>query len=78
MTHTNAPLNIEGRRRLIEQRQTRPIAHVAAEMSISRACASKWINRWRRLGEARFRDRASVPQHSPTATPNWVIARIKT
>lgn len=78
MTHTNAPLNIEGRRRLIERCQTRPIAHVAAEMGISRACASKWVNRWLRLGEAGLQDRGSVPQHSPTATPTWVVARIET
>lgn len=30
MIPTNAPLNIEGRRRLIEQCHTRPIVHVAA------------------------------------------------
>ena len=41
MTHTNAPLSIEGRRRHVERCRTRPIAHVAAEMVISRACASK-------------------------------------
>lgn len=41
MTHANAPLSIEGRRRLIERCRNRPIAHVAAEMGISRACASK-------------------------------------
>jgi len=48
MTHTNAPLLVEGRRRLVERCKTRPIAHVAAELGISRACASKWVNRWRR------------------------------
>ncbi|RKT05913.1 hypothetical protein BX286_3939 [Streptomyces sp. 3211.6] len=31
MTPPNAPLNIEGRRRLAERRRTRPTAHVAAE-----------------------------------------------
>jgi len=40
MTHANAPLSVEGRR-LIERCKTRPIAYVAAEMGISRACASK-------------------------------------
>lgn len=49
--HANAPLSIEGRRRLVERCRTRPIAHVAAEMGISRACASKWVNRYRRRGE---------------------------
>src|SRR4051812_15294899 len=32
VTHANAPLSIEGRRRLVERCKTRPIAHVAAEM----------------------------------------------
>ena len=47
MTHRNAPLSVEGRHRLVQRCQTRPIAHVAAEMGISRACASKWVNRSR-------------------------------
>ena len=34
--------------RLIERCRTRPIAHVAAAMGISRATASKWVNRYRR------------------------------
>lgn len=39
MTHRNAPLTVEGRRRLIQRCKKRPIAHVAAEMGISRARA---------------------------------------
>ncbi len=58
-------------------RKTRPIAHVAAEMGISRQCASKWINRWRRYGEAGLQDRPSVPHHQPTAVPAQVVARIE-
>ena len=58
MSHANAPPSLEGRRRLVERCKTRPIAHVAAEMEISRACASKWVNRWwRRHGDAGLRDR---------------------
>src|SRR5690625_699363 len=78
MTHRNAPLSIEGRRRLVARCQDRPIAHVAAEMGISRACASKWVNRWRRHGELGLVDRSSVPHHSPRATPAQVIATIET
>jgi hypothetical protein len=37
--HKNAPLSVEGRRRLVERCRTRPIAH-AAEMGISRATAA--------------------------------------
>ncbi|MFI2430067.1 helix-turn-helix domain-containing protein, partial [Streptomyces sp. NPDC018955] len=51
MTHRNAPLTVEGRRRLIERCHDRPIAHVAAEMGISRQCASKWVNRYRKYGD---------------------------
>jgi hypothetical protein len=47
MTHKNARPSIEGRRRLVRRCRTRPIAHVAAEMGISRACASKCVDRYR-------------------------------
>lgn len=78
MSHRNAPLSPEGRRRLVERCQHRPIAHVAAEMGISRACASKWVNRWRRYGDLGLLDRPSSPHHSPRATPAEVIAQIET
>ena len=77
MTHRNAPLSVEGRRRLVARCQYRPIAHVAAEMGISRACASRWVNRWRRYGELGLQDRPSVPHHSPSATPVQVIEQIE-
>ncbi|WP_406163829.1 IS481 family transposase [Streptomyces sp. NBC_00882] len=77
MTHRNAPLSPEGRRRLIERRANRPIAHVAAEMGISRACAPKWVNRYRRHGELGLLDRSSTPKQQPMATATDVIARIE-
>ena len=77
MSHRNAPLSVEGRRRLIERCRHRPIAHVAAEMGISRACASKWVNRWRQHGEVGLRDRPSIPHSSPNATPARVIGQIE-
>ncbi|MFK0133263.1 IS481 family transposase [Streptomyces rubiginosohelvolus] len=77
MTHANAPLSAEGRRRLIERCQTRPIAHVAAEMGISRACASKWVNRYRQHGELGLLDRSSTPRRQPTATSYDVVATIE-
>lgn len=77
MHHRNAPLSVEGRRRLIARCQTRPIAHVAAEMGISRQCASKWINHWRRHGENGLLDHPSIPHHQPTATPAEVVAQIE-
>ncbi|MBF4478287.1 helix-turn-helix domain-containing protein, partial [Rhodococcus rhodochrous] len=78
MLHRNAPLSVEGRRRLVERCQTRPLSHVAAEMGISRSCASKWMARYREHGELGLLDRPSVPHHQPTATPAETVARIET
>jgi transposase InsO family protein len=78
VSHRNAPLSFEGRHRLVERCQQRPIAHVAAEMGISRACASKWVNRWRRHGDLGLLDRSSAPHQSPNATPVSVIEKIET
>ena len=77
MTHANAPLSVEGRRRLIARCRTRPIAHVASEMGISRATASKWVSRYRRYGDLGLLDRASTPHHQPTATPPDTTSRIE-
>ncbi|BBY66675.1 IS481 family transposase [Mycolicibacterium helvum] len=78
MTHRNAPLSVEGRRRLVARCQTRPIAHVAAEMGISRACASKWVNRFRQFGEMGLEDRSSTPRCQPAATAAQTITVIET
>jgi transposase InsO family protein len=72
MSHRNAPLSFEGRLRLVQRCQRHPGSHVAAEMGISRACASKWVNRWRRHGELGLHDRPSTPHLSPDATPAWI------
>ena len=75
--HRNAPLSVEGRHRLVQRCKTRPIAHVAAEMGVSRQCASKWVNRYRRFGEAGLADRPSAPRRQPTAIPAEVVVRIE-
>ena len=77
MSHRNAPLSAEGRRRLVQRCQHRPIAHVAAEMGISRQCASKWVARYRQFGELGLVDRPSTPHHQPAATPAETVARIE-
>ncbi|MBA9050445.1 transposase [Streptomyces phaeogriseichromatogenes] len=76
MTHANAPLTIQGRRRL-ERCRTRPIAHVAAETGVSRACLSNWKSRYDQYGEAGLQDRLRVPHTSPTQTPPDVVERIE-
>ena len=77
-SHLNAPLTSEGRKRLIERCRTRPIAHVAAEMGISRTTASKWVNRYRKYGAIGLRDRSSAPIRQPAATPGETVANIET
>jgi leucine-zipper of insertion element IS481/BetI-type transcriptional repressor, C-terminal len=39
-------------------------------MGISWACASKWVNRWRKYGDIGLLDRSSTPHHQSTATPD--------
>jgi transposase InsO family protein len=47
-------------------------------MGISRACASKWVNRFRQFGELGLHDRSSAPRRQPTATASSVIEVIET
>ncbi|MFD5971507.1 IS481 family transposase, partial [Streptomyces sp. NPDC060311] len=70
MSHRNARLTVHGRRLLIERVRTgRPVAHVAAEMGISRVTAHKWVRRWRAEGEPGLHDRSSRPGATPHRTP---------
>jgi transposase InsO family protein len=54
----------------------RPVAHVAAEMGVSRKTADKWWRRWQREGEAGLEDRSSRPRRCPHQTPARLEARI--
>lgn len=78
MSHANAPLTPEGRYRLIERCQFRPIAHVAAEAGVSRACLSKWKSRFDREGMSGLEDRSSAPHARPTITAPEVVELIET
>ncbi|WP_412076035.1 IS481 family transposase [Streptomyces xanthophaeus] len=70
MSHRNARLTVHGRRILVERVLAgRPVAHVAAEMGISRPTAHKWVRRWRAEGEAGLHDRSSRPGRTPHRTP---------
>lgn len=70
MVHRNAPLNVAGRKILVDRvcHQGRPVSHVAKEMGISRPTAHKWVKRYRELGEAGLQDRSSAPHHHGTRT----------
>ncbi|WP_371517397.1 IS481 family transposase [Kitasatospora sp. NBC_01300] len=77
MSHRNARLTVHGRRLLVERvRAGRPVAHIAAEMGISRATAHKWVRRWRAEGEAGLHDRSSRPHTTPHRTAAAVEARV--
>ena len=77
MAHRNARLTVFGRRLLVERVASgRPVAHVAAEMGISRATAHKWIRRWRTEGDAGLTDRSSRPRTTPHRTPAAVEDRV--
>jgi hypothetical protein len=47
-------------------------------MGISRATASKWVNRYQaKFGELGLLDRSSAPVRQPTATLGETVARIE-
>ena len=70
MTHRNAPLTPEGRRRAcLEVDRGRPICHVAAEFRMARQTLGKWHARWLEFGEEGLEDRSSRPLTSPNQTP---------
>ena len=54
----------------------RPVAHVAAEMGISRKTADKWWRCWLAEGEPGLEDRSSRPRRCPHRTPARLERRI--
>ena len=73
MSHRNAPLTPEGRRRLCQRVDGgRPICHVAAEAGIARQTLAKWHSRWEVDGEDGLRDRSSRPACSPNQVDTQV------
>lgn len=77
MSHRNAPLTPEGRRRLCDRVDAgRPVSHVAAEAGLARQTVGKWHARWLAEGEAGLVDRSSRPLRSPNQTSVEVEARV--
>jgi len=68
--HANARLTPVGRRTLIDRiLEGRPVAHVAAEMGVSRPTAYKWWRRFAAGGYEGLVDRSSRPRRCPHQTP---------
>ena len=77
MAHANARLTPAGRQILCQRIATgRPVAHVAAEMGISRTTAHRWWTRWRGQGPAGLIDRPSCAHHHPHRTPAQLEAQV--
>ncbi|MEV5568813.1 IS481 family transposase [Spirillospora sp. NPDC052269] len=78
MGHANARLTFHGRcllvRRVVED--GRPVAHVAAELGVSRQCAHRWVGRYRAEGWDGLADRRSGPRSCPSRTPAEVEQRV--
>lgn len=78
MAHGNARLTVHGRTVLIERvlRDRRPVAHVAAELGISRATGYKWVARYRAEGPAGLVDRSSRAHRIPARTSPELELRV--
>ena len=77
MSHANARLTPMGRLLIIQRIQGgMPQAHVAAQMSLSRATVAKWWKRWQADGEPGLVDRSSRPHRSPRRTEAAVEAKV--
>ncbi|MGH3525513.1 MAG: leucine zipper domain-containing protein, partial [Mycobacterium sp.] len=78
MVHANARLTHHGRMLLVERIITdqRPVAHVAAELGVSRQCAHRWLRRFRAEGVVGLADRSSRPHRCPRRTPVAIEAAV--
>lgn len=76
--HGNARLTPRGRLTLVLRVAAgRPVAHVAAEMGVSRPTAYKWWRRWRAEGSGGLVDRPSRPRSCPHRTAPKLEAEIE-
>jgi len=55
----------------------RPVAHVAAEMGVSRRTAWRWWRRFLEFGAAGLQDRSSVAHSHPRRTAPCVQTRVR-
>jgi transposase-like protein len=76
--HANARLTPVGRLTMVMRIESgRPVAHVAAEMGISRPTAYKWWHRWDELGAVGLVDRSSRPRSCPHQTAPGMESQIE-
>ena len=70
MAHSQARLNVNGRRLLVERVRLQgwPVAHAAKAMGLSRQCAHHWLKRHDEQADAGLDDRSSRPHTMPRRT----------
>jgi transposase InsO family protein len=77
VAHPNARLTVHGRALLVERVLSgRPVAHVAAELGVSRATGYKWLARYRSEGPAGLLDRSSRAHRVPSRTSTELEHRV--
>lgn len=78
MSHANARLTPAGRLIMVQRIQSgRAVAHVAAEMGISRTTAWRWWRRFREAGVAGLQERSSVAHTHPHQTGPCQETRVR-
>ncbi|GEP47781.1 hypothetical protein MSA03_12890 [Microbacterium saccharophilum] len=78
MSHANARLTPAGRLIMVQRIESgRAVAHVAAEMGISRTTAWRWWRRFQEHGRAGLVDRSSVARSHPRRTTACVETRVQ-
>jgi len=78
VSHANARLTPAGRLIMVRRIAAgRPVAHVAAEMGVSRTTAWRWWRRFQAEGRPGLVDRPSVARTHPRRTPACVETRVR-
>lgn len=78
MSHANARLTPAGRLIMVQRIQAgRAVAHVAAEMGISRTTAWRWWRRFREQGAPGLQDRSSIAHSHPRRTTPCMETRVR-
>ncbi|MFE4952520.1 IS481 family transposase, partial [Leifsonia sp. NPDC056665] len=78
MSHANARLTPAGRLIMVQRIGSgRPVAHVAAEMGVSRTAAWRWWRRFQVEGVPGLQDRSSVARSHPHRTAACVETRAR-
>ena len=76
--HPNAPLTVEGRRRMVRCVVDRgwSVAATAERFQVDPKTVRKWRDRWLTEGDVGLEDRSCRPHRSPNRTPRRIRRRV--